>query len=95
MTLADDLRAAKKVIDTPEKWTKEAMARDSDGRIVFANSPDACRWCAAGAVERAAPDLNSMAMRQAFRSVLPKMLIRLIPTHSTPPMVSRTCEQST
>lgn len=33
MTLASDLRAARGLIDTPEKWTKHTLIRDDGGTL--------------------------------------------------------------
>lgn len=47
--LAQDLRAAKALIDTPEKWTKGAFARAPDGKRTHATSDSATSRCMAGA----------------------------------------------
>jgi hypothetical protein len=51
-TLADKLREARALIDTPEKWTQGANARDAAGRKVPAYSSRARCFCMTGAVIR-------------------------------------------
>jgi len=43
------LRAAQERIRLPENWCQRTCARDSRERIVYAWSPEAVRFCAAGA----------------------------------------------
>ena len=52
MSTADVLRAAKALIDTPEKWTKGTYAEDARGVAVGYDDPDACRFCSSGALKR-------------------------------------------
>ena len=40
------------LLDSPEKWTKRAFAKDADGRHVNEQSDRAVCWCLAGAVWR-------------------------------------------
>lgn len=44
------LRKAKALIDTPEKWTIFAEARDKYGERVYARESFACKFCAEGAI---------------------------------------------
>jgi hypothetical protein len=50
--VADDLKAAKTLIDTPEKWTKDVNARDADGMQVLVRSEEAVCFCSHGAIQR-------------------------------------------
>lgn len=43
------------LLDSPEKWTQKAMARDKDGFSKFEWSEDAVCWCMAGACMRCYP----------------------------------------
>jgi hypothetical protein len=43
---------AYELLDSPEKWTQGAMARNADGDVVAVTSPKAVRWCLAGAIKR-------------------------------------------
>lgn len=43
-------------------WCQAAPAEDADGRLVFASSPRAVRWCLAGAARVAAQDDHRIAM---------------------------------
>ena len=61
MKTSEFLRQAKAVIDTPEKWTKNAMARNAAGTAVHQGNKLAVCWCLSGAVNRqrwAMPDLS-------------------------------------
>lgn len=40
---------AYELLDSPEKWTQRALARDADGREVDPTSADAVCWCMEGA----------------------------------------------
>jgi len=54
MKTLEILKAARTLIEKPENWTQGEMARDSGGCNAAPKSPDACRWCLAGAVIRCA-----------------------------------------
>ena len=54
MKASEVLKAARALIDTPEKWTKGNYARDESGRPTPYESDGACQFCAVGAVKRAA-----------------------------------------
>jgi hypothetical protein len=44
------LEAARDRIASPAAWTQETNARRADGHSVYFESPDACCWCAQGAL---------------------------------------------
>jgi hypothetical protein len=46
----ETLRAAKALISDPKDWLTFEYARDKAGKTVVASSPDACRFCAVGAL---------------------------------------------
>ncbi|MEM8950739.1 MAG: hypothetical protein AAGA21_09420 [Pseudomonadota bacterium] len=46
------------LIERAEDWTQTAAARDQEGAKVDPDAPEACRWCAIGAVEKAVADLG-------------------------------------
>lgn len=50
MSAADQLRAAKALIDTPEKWTRGEYARDMFGSGVDCLSGEAVCFCTLGAL---------------------------------------------
>jgi hypothetical protein len=52
MTTVELLREARALIDTPEKWTQGAFARDGKGDRVDELDKRACRFCASGATSR-------------------------------------------
>lgn len=49
------LRRARKRVSDPGRWTQGQMARKPTGTGVTAKNPEACRWCAVGAIRKAAP----------------------------------------
>lgn len=54
--LAQDLRAAKALIDTPQKWTQRAFAKTADGALTTYTAEDAACFCSAGAIFRVVGD---------------------------------------
>lgn len=52
-TMSQVLRAARALIENPEKWIKGAEAQDAEGRRVTPNDVRAVCWCVTGAIERA------------------------------------------
>lgn len=51
MKISEILIEAKKKIDTPEKWTKRTLARDSKNQEVDFDSKNAVCFCSIGALE--------------------------------------------
>lgn len=49
---AEMLRAARALIDTPEKWTQRQFAKDAAGHTIDFVNPDAVCFCACGALRR-------------------------------------------
>lgn len=45
------LKAARAKIADPANWTSNTWARDKSGEPVMPQNPQACSWCARGAVE--------------------------------------------
>ena len=43
---------AYELLSSEDKWTKGYMARDSKGRRVTPNSPEATCWCVLGAISK-------------------------------------------
>jgi hypothetical protein len=54
--VADILRAAADLLEHEGAWTRETMARDEDDRPVGYANPDACSWCAGGAIFKVGGD---------------------------------------
>lgn len=46
------LKEIQKLLSKPDRWTKEALARDSMGRTVSPTAPSATCWCLSGAVDK-------------------------------------------
>jgi hypothetical protein len=51
------LRNARALIEEPTRWTRGVLGRAASGRPVMWHDEEACRWCALGAINRAAYDL--------------------------------------
>lgn len=77
MTTREVLVAARALIDTPEKWTKDrAYALDSVGHRVSSYNDDAVAFCVDGAAARAVDDETGGSklydqVRQALKRALP------------------------
>jgi hypothetical protein len=80
MKASEVLRAAAEKIATPEKWTRCALARDSDGHrqtgYAGARAPESVCWCLEGALLAASPpdpdddtDVDGEAFDRAFEYV--------------------------
>jgi hypothetical protein len=52
MTPLKILRQTRELLSAPERWTKEAFARDSPGELAGAQGRDAVCWCLDGALMR-------------------------------------------
>jgi hypothetical protein len=61
MTTLEVLKAARELIATPDKWSQGAMARNADGRPVWAAANDAVCFCAEGAIQRAGAGMFNRA----------------------------------
>ena len=48
----EDLKAAKQLISTHQKWTKGTYARNNKGELLHEQDFDACRFCSVGAVAK-------------------------------------------
>lgn len=71
-TPVDILRAARALIDTPEKWTQKAYARDPSGFKVESNNPHAVCFCSLGAIKRENQDeVVNYFVRSWLRGALP------------------------
>ena len=57
MTKTQEILARAADIIEDYGWTRGAFARDTDGVSVSETSPDACRFCAFGAIRRATFDV--------------------------------------
>jgi hypothetical protein len=49
----DLLEPVRRILSSPEKWTKGCSAYDSDGYPVLPTEPEAVRWCLLGAAQKA------------------------------------------
>lgn len=54
MTTKEVLIKAKQLVE--KGWTRNVLARNAAGEPVFSNSPEACAFCVAGAIEHAQGD---------------------------------------
>lgn len=42
----------------PERWTKQTLARDKNGRAVWFLGEEACCWCLSGAISKCYPNVE-------------------------------------
>ncbi len=66
MNPAEQLRAAKALIDTPDKWTKGVDAAGPAGKEIDENSEEAVCFCANGAILYAACEPEHVKTCAAF-----------------------------
>lgn len=52
MSLVTDLQEARELIAKEENWCRGRFAVDKNNYSVAVTAPTACKWCAAGALER-------------------------------------------
>lgn len=55
---SDILRAAKELINTPERWTKGCLARTQQGDPTIVDDPDAVCFCMLGALAKVSQGQN-------------------------------------
>jgi hypothetical protein len=67
MTTLEVLKAAREKIADPAHWTKGEIARDKFGMDSMSKSPDACAWCAMGAIWNVSPNVEVRA--EAFNAL--------------------------
>lgn len=59
------------LLDKPEKWTKDVLARDAEGSSVDPNDEYAVCWCAWGAVEKCYPsEPENLAVEELIQEEL-------------------------
>jgi hypothetical protein len=56
---------AHQILSDPSKWTKGGYARTAAGENCFWDNPDACPWCAVGAIALCYPDPNKYSEARA------------------------------
>lgn len=80
MNTLELLVATRAKIADPERWSEDADALNEEDEGVGALDDDACRWCAAGALERVASDCFSDdgEARAAYRAGM-KALVAAVP----------------
>jgi len=81
------LQAARDLISDHHHWTKGSLARDNSGRETFYDAPDACRWCAVGALAKAlrqcgAPDRGFRLVGGNERALLNRVAFELFDEES-------------
>lgn len=50
--ISETLRSMRKLLATPESWNQKSSARDSEGKPVAPELPEAVCWCLSGALAR-------------------------------------------
>lgn len=74
MTPREILIAARAKIEDRANWTQLATARDAVGATVHSRSPQACQWCAIGALNAVASrDTAIFDARDILGSVTPQV----------------------
>lgn len=53
MTILSVLTETRQVLDSQERWVSGYMAVDAVGLEILPIAPAACRWCVAGAIQKA------------------------------------------
>lgn len=61
------LRKAREILSDKTRWTQEYLARDADGNVIDACSPDAQCFCIMGALYRAAGKRGTASAAGATR----------------------------
>lgn len=70
MNALEILKAARALIEDPERWCHGVEAVNAAGEPVAAVTEGACRWCAVGALERVAPRREWLRLIGAFSDYL-------------------------
>lgn len=65
LTTLEVLRGARELLSEPERWTKDAGARDAKGAPCGWDAEDASCWCLDGALCRLAYRNNAAAYQEA------------------------------
>src|SRR6185369_4319666 len=68
--MLSDLTEARKKIENKVNWTKGALAKDMRNRVVNMLSPNACKWCALGAIGTTfCPESTVELLRQSAKEL--------------------------
>ena len=59
-----------KLLESPDRWCQGASARNEKGDGIYSESPDACRWCIAGAILRIYGSLGCPAVYEKMQDAL-------------------------
>jgi hypothetical protein len=81
VTAVEILKYARALLAKRGGWTKTFYARSRTSRAVAANSPNACRFCAYGALLRAVHDLDA---EQLYAPLTPRVVAFNALEQSTP-----------
>jgi hypothetical protein len=75
------LRDARALIANQTHWTRGVLSRAASGRPVMWYDQEACRWCAVGALNRAAYDL--VGDRERAAQIADEVLVACFPANLT------------
>lgn len=65
------LSRAADILDQPNAWTQDSLAKDSEGAYLnTATSPNACQWCALGAMLKASNNTDINAAANKLKQVI-------------------------
>lgn len=70
------LKDARKLISTPDKWTRGTYARDDGNAKVDVHSPQAVRFCAVGALRRASFNLHDFGDHSRAKDILTNITVK-------------------
>ena len=73
---AETLRAARALIDAPEKWTRGFYARDTHGVLVYPTSRDAVCFCIQGALRRVVASDGFTRLTEDAENAISRALLR-------------------
>lgn len=79
-TILEVLEAVDVKLDSPERWTQLAYARDVNEKRVAENHPNACCWCLVGAVISVSEDPDHTGIADAAGNLTLEFLSKQVPT---------------
>ena len=72
------LQSVLRLLESPDRWTRAAAARTSNGSVVGPMDIRAVRWCLSGAVRRCLPKGHLYQIFACLRTQLPSSHHKLI-----------------
>ena len=72
VTARQVLENARKLIESPDRWTRKAFARSKIGIECWSGDPDAVSWCVQGAINEAGRRLGT-GMGDSYFEAMPRL----------------------